>query len=264
MMKPKQPNQSSLADETLQFQNAAPAGGDDALRNLEATLDIHFHQFERILQAILDTKTVLETKINTVSLEVGLLRMNHWRLEEQVEDTELGLSTMRTTMQDLHTQNKQCVGKLYVAEKGQLILGWPHIKKLSLKIDSTRLPPVYPVLEHDLQKKLIYDELDKRFPTVFSESLGLEVHGGLDRGSLTEQEWNQKMVKDNEMQVVKGYILNGWPGEGVLRVWRQAWNVEWEVVTGMECGRTTIEGEASRRGVRGWLAPHIAYLLEAE
>ncbi|KAJ1179576.1 hypothetical protein NDU88_004810 [Pleurodeles waltl] len=45
----------------------------------------------------------------------------------------------------------------------------------------------------------------------------LEVHDGLDQEGLTEQEWNQEMVKDNEMQVVKGYILNDWPSERVLR-----------------------------------------------
>ncbi|KAJ1178186.1 hypothetical protein NDU88_003433 [Pleurodeles waltl] len=143
-------------------------------------------------------------------------------------------------------QSRQYEGKLYVAEKGQLILGWPHIKKLGMNIDSAKFAPVYTVLEHHLQQALIYDELDKNFPAVFSESLGcvgLEPHEGLEQGILTEQEWDPEMVKDNEMQVVKGYILNGWPSERVLRgEGATLWKLKDELSVCGEFGGESVDG----------------------
>ncbi|KAJ1145129.1 hypothetical protein NDU88_011421 [Pleurodeles waltl] len=46
---------------------------------------------------------------------------------------------------------------------------------------------------------------------------GLEPHEDVGHGVLTEQEWERELMKDNEMQIVKGYILNGWPAERMLR-----------------------------------------------
>ncbi|KAJ1161783.1 hypothetical protein NDU88_002264 [Pleurodeles waltl] len=46
---------------------------DGMLRHLKATLNPDSTQFQRILQAIMDTKTALESKIDSVSLDVELL-----------------------------------------------------------------------------------------------------------------------------------------------------------------------------------------------
>ncbi|KAJ1206730.1 hypothetical protein NDU88_002131 [Pleurodeles waltl] len=69
-----------------------PSGGLDstsqALRQMEATLQGHTSQFKKVLQAILDTKTTLEMKIDAVTLDVNLLRTDHRALVERVAEME--------------------------------------------------------------------------------------------------------------------------------------------------------------------------------
>ncbi|KAJ1193285.1 hypothetical protein NDU88_002584 [Pleurodeles waltl] len=48
-----------------------------ALRQMELTLRNHTSQFEKVLQAIVETKTTLESKIGEVVADVGLSR--RWR-----------------------------------------------------------------------------------------------------------------------------------------------------------------------------------------
>ena len=60
----------------------------EALRNFGATLDTHSKQFEQILQAIRDTKNTLEAKIDTVALDVGILRADHRKLADRVSEME--------------------------------------------------------------------------------------------------------------------------------------------------------------------------------
>ena len=54
-------------------------------------------------------------------------------------------------------------GKMYIAEKGQMLLGWPHQARLGIKIDSSKDPPVY-CLESSI---LDYDHLEQEFRSVF-------------------------------------------------------------------------------------------------
>ncbi|KAJ1103583.1 hypothetical protein NDU88_001004 [Pleurodeles waltl] len=77
------------------------------LRHLEATLDRHTTQYEHIQQTMLNTKTALQSKINLVSLAVGLLCADHRKLVDRVDDGEFTLTTMRSTVQDLHPQVKE-------------------------------------------------------------------------------------------------------------------------------------------------------------
>ncbi|KAJ1141822.1 hypothetical protein NDU88_008150 [Pleurodeles waltl] len=55
---------------------------------MEVTLHNHTSQFKKVPQAILDTKTTLETKIDAVTLDGNLLRTDHWVLVERVTETE--------------------------------------------------------------------------------------------------------------------------------------------------------------------------------
>ncbi|KAJ1124516.1 hypothetical protein NDU88_002967 [Pleurodeles waltl] len=141
-------------------------------------------------------------------------------------------------------QSRQCEGgELYVAEKGQLTLGWPHIKKLGMKIDSTRLAPVYTVLEHDLQQELIYDELDKNFPAVFSESLGLEERVLMD---VQRSVMDVPDVLDGNVQGEDGGSEND-----LLGGRRVASSVECRmvsVVREMECGERRLRQDQVRSG----------------
>ena len=77
------------------------------LRGLESTLDIHTHQFEKILNAIKETKCALEAKIDTVALDVGLLRADHKKLTDRVTEVESTNAAMRPTVQQLQKEVKE-------------------------------------------------------------------------------------------------------------------------------------------------------------
>ncbi|KAJ1100209.1 hypothetical protein NDU88_005296 [Pleurodeles waltl] len=81
-----------------------PLSQTEQFRRLETTLRSNSAKFEKILHAILDTKTSLETKIDTVSLEVNLLRADHRKLAERVTQAEAITQTLPPTFQSLQTQ----------------------------------------------------------------------------------------------------------------------------------------------------------------
>ncbi|KAJ1192956.1 hypothetical protein NDU88_002262 [Pleurodeles waltl] len=74
---------------------------------MNTTLYAYCIQYVKILQAIQDTKTTLETKIDTISQEVNLLHADTRKLADRVDDTESSLATMQPTVQDLQTQMSQ-------------------------------------------------------------------------------------------------------------------------------------------------------------
>ncbi|KAJ1120304.1 hypothetical protein NDU88_008478 [Pleurodeles waltl] len=70
---------------------------------------------------------------------------------------------------------------------------------------------------------------------------GLELYEGVEQGVLTEQEWEREMSKDDETQNVKGYILNGWPAERMLRGESATmWKLKDELVV---CGEVILRGD---------------------
>ena len=69
---------------------------------------------------------------------------------------------------DLKYGDNTVHGKMFIAEKGQMLLGWPHQARLGIKIDSSKNPPVYCV-ESGTQD---YNHLEMEFPTVFTNKLG--------------------------------------------------------------------------------------------
>ncbi|KAJ1201266.1 hypothetical protein NDU88_005079 [Pleurodeles waltl] len=71
-----------------------------ALQQMDAKIHNHTSQFEKVLQAILDTKTSLETKIDAVTQDVNLLRADHGKLSERVAETETDVAGMRPTMKE--------------------------------------------------------------------------------------------------------------------------------------------------------------------
>ncbi|KAJ1184385.1 hypothetical protein NDU88_001192 [Pleurodeles waltl] len=68
-----------------------------ALRQMELTLRNHTSQFERVLQAIVDTKTTLESKISEVTMDVNLLRTDHCAQADRVADVEKDLVELSPT-----------------------------------------------------------------------------------------------------------------------------------------------------------------------
>ncbi|KAJ1090263.1 hypothetical protein NDU88_003398 [Pleurodeles waltl] len=55
-----------------------------SLLSLETTLQAHSTQLEKILQAIMDTKASIENRIDTVSQDLNLLRVDHRNLTDRV------------------------------------------------------------------------------------------------------------------------------------------------------------------------------------
>ena len=104
MVRPKQPRSEpeQAADQT-QTQNRSP-DSPDMMQLLQATLEGHSKQFDKILQAIQDTKTTLETKIDTVALDLGILRADHRKLAERVTELESGSLTVQPTIHQLQKE----------------------------------------------------------------------------------------------------------------------------------------------------------------
>ncbi|KAJ1139770.1 hypothetical protein NDU88_006135 [Pleurodeles waltl] len=69
----------------------------ETLAQLDTTLKSHSAQFDKVLQAILDTKTSLETRINTIATDVTLLRADHRKLADRVEEMESSFAALCPT-----------------------------------------------------------------------------------------------------------------------------------------------------------------------
>ncbi|KAJ1146948.1 hypothetical protein NDU88_013200 [Pleurodeles waltl] len=76
----------------------------DALRKMSETLAAPSAQFTKVLQAVLDTKTSLERKIDSVVLEVNLLRTDQRKLSERVATTETTLETAQSAIIEMKAQ----------------------------------------------------------------------------------------------------------------------------------------------------------------
>ncbi|KAJ1109217.1 hypothetical protein NDU88_006580 [Pleurodeles waltl] len=104
MVKPKPPRPHLLAD-VEELNPAGPAGKQAAtLQQMNRTLQAHSAQFDKLLQAVLDTKTGLEGKIDSVVIEVNLLRADHRKLAERVSDNKRSIAVAQPGVKDLHDQ----------------------------------------------------------------------------------------------------------------------------------------------------------------
>ena len=76
---------------------------------LQMTLD-------KILLAITDTKTALQTQIGTVATELGLLRADHQKLNEKVKVTESSLEEIKPEHDTLQLQVRALTARVQVLE----------------------------------------------------------------------------------------------------------------------------------------------------
>ncbi|KAJ1079630.1 hypothetical protein NDU88_000131, partial [Pleurodeles waltl] len=89
MVKPKTAREPpGKMDHTTSPPPEAHATTQAVLQKLELTLQSHTSQFERILQAILDTKTTLEAKIGSVTEDLNILRTDQHALADRVSELE--------------------------------------------------------------------------------------------------------------------------------------------------------------------------------
>ena len=84
------------------FSPASPSG--HTTKQLEKTLHKHTDMFDKILQAIQDSKVTLETKIGEVQAEINLLRADHTKLTDRVSESEAALVSMRPTVDTMRKQ----------------------------------------------------------------------------------------------------------------------------------------------------------------
>ena len=82
MVKPRQAKSDADQKADQAQVRHMPTGDPATLSLLHATLEARSKQFERILLAIQDTKSTLEIKIDTVALDVCILRSDHRKLAE--------------------------------------------------------------------------------------------------------------------------------------------------------------------------------------
>ncbi|KAJ1189108.1 hypothetical protein NDU88_005859 [Pleurodeles waltl] len=75
-----------------------------ALQKLELTLQSHTSQFEKILQAILDTKITLEAKIGSVTEDLNILRTDQHALADRVSELERDTVAIPRSVEDLQSQ----------------------------------------------------------------------------------------------------------------------------------------------------------------
>ncbi|KAJ1188111.1 hypothetical protein NDU88_004876 [Pleurodeles waltl] len=97
MVKPKK-TESLLQHSPTTLFSTAMYCTTETLSDLEATLHEDSASLEKVLQAILDIKASLEARINTVSIEVNLLRADHRKLTDRVSETKSCLSTLVPTV----------------------------------------------------------------------------------------------------------------------------------------------------------------------
>ncbi|KAJ1117729.1 hypothetical protein NDU88_005926 [Pleurodeles waltl] len=76
----------------------------DALRKMSETLAAHSAQFTNVLQAVLDMNTSLEGKIDSVVLEVNLLRIDQRKLAERVATTVSALERAQPAIIEMKAQ----------------------------------------------------------------------------------------------------------------------------------------------------------------
>ncbi|KAJ1178226.1 hypothetical protein NDU88_003473 [Pleurodeles waltl] len=66
----------------------------DPIRQLEGTHEKHTGMFDKVLQAIQDSKAAMESQLGTIQMETRLLRADHAKLAVKVANMEATLTFM--------------------------------------------------------------------------------------------------------------------------------------------------------------------------
>ncbi|KAJ1136660.1 hypothetical protein NDU88_003075 [Pleurodeles waltl] len=93
--KPPPPQKTIMA---MLIASPVPVG---PIRQLENTLEMHTGMFDRVLQAIQDSKTVMEAQHRAIHIDTGLLRADHAKLTERVDDAESSLTSKQPSQATL-------------------------------------------------------------------------------------------------------------------------------------------------------------------
>ncbi|KAJ1189179.1 hypothetical protein NDU88_005930 [Pleurodeles waltl] len=75
-----------------------------ALRKMSDTLANHTAQFDKLMHAVLETRTSLEGKIDSIAAEVNILRVKHRKLAEKVTTTESALESVQPDISEMKTK----------------------------------------------------------------------------------------------------------------------------------------------------------------
>ena len=117
MVKPKTPRCLGATEDEPSAPPPMKPASSDPVQGLETILAAHSKQFECILQAIQDTKSSLESKIDAITLDVGLLRADHRKLVSRVASVETNLSELQPTTRDLQHTVKRLATEVHVLQR---------------------------------------------------------------------------------------------------------------------------------------------------
>ncbi|KAJ1198726.1 hypothetical protein NDU88_002565 [Pleurodeles waltl] len=117
MVKPKPPRgQSETGTKTPPPETNMEAAA-VALRKVTETLATHSIKFDKVLQAVLETKTSLEAKIDSVTTEVNILRAEHRKLLERVTTNEATIEMIHPDVKDLKAQLQRQETEIIMLQK---------------------------------------------------------------------------------------------------------------------------------------------------
>ncbi|KAJ1215112.1 hypothetical protein NDU88_002722 [Pleurodeles waltl] len=109
---------------------------------MELTLRNHTTQFEKVLQAIVETRPTLDAQIGAVLVDVGLLRADQRALADKVSETQRDLGglapkgqALQEKVQRLLLENGLLVGQEYSEE------GWSSPKEKRRRRPRPRTKP---------------------------------------------------------------------------------------------------------------------------
>ncbi|KAJ1181547.1 hypothetical protein NDU88_006753 [Pleurodeles waltl] len=107
MVKPKLPKGQLEPRPTTPSLETDTELSSNTLPKMSETLTTHSTQIEKVLQAVLDTRTSLEGKIDTLVAEVNILRTEHRKLADRVTTAETTLETAQPDIEEIKLRLQQ-------------------------------------------------------------------------------------------------------------------------------------------------------------
>ncbi|KAJ1209497.1 hypothetical protein NDU88_004875 [Pleurodeles waltl] len=95
-----------LPQKSIMIMLSATPSSMDPMRQLENTLEKHTAMFDKVLQAIQDSKTVIEMLLGAIQIETVLFHTDQAKLAERVDGTESKFSANGPTVETLQKQVK--------------------------------------------------------------------------------------------------------------------------------------------------------------
>ena len=167
MVKPKQIKTTTVPETETENNAVNPTPENEIMGKLGTILATHTTQFEKILTAIQDTKNALEAKIDTVTLDVGLLRSDHKKLAERVTSVELINTTTQPEIKTMQQEiNRLTTGMEALHKRAEEAEG--HSRRNNIRFIGFRERVETPAADLFLEKWLTTNVFANKLPKFFS------------------------------------------------------------------------------------------------